>query len=161
MSTTETKWFTKTIARTAVEALSITLIEEGEISQEVADQFNALFASKRKGGGATTTVTVDGEVVGKKCSYLQRYLPISEFGTMGSNDDGTVKHAYQSKAGAKLARSAKTTYDQAVAQADLTLEEDENIGAWKAEKLAAKEVYEAEVVSDLGFETEEDFLASL
>ncbi len=158
---TETKWFTKTIARTEVETLSAKLIDEGTIDQETADLFNALFASKRKGGGATTTVIIDGEIVGKRCSYLQRYLPISEFGTMGTNDDGSVKYAYQSKEGAKLARAKKSAYDQAIAQADLTLEETEDISAWKSEKLEAKTAFEAEVVSELGFATEEEFIDSL
>ncbi len=158
---TETKWFTKTIARDAITELTKALVSDGVIEQETADQFNALFASKRKGGGVTTTVTIDGDIVGKRCSFLQRYLPIADFGTMGTNEDGSVKYAYQSKEGAKLARAKKTVYEQAIAQADLTLEEVEDITAWKAAKLEAKTAFEADVESELGFATEAEFIDSL
>lgn len=152
----ETKWFTKTIARDEITALANGLVEDGELSQETAAQFIALFASKRKGGGVSTTVTVDGVIIGKKCSYLQRYLPISEFGTLGKDDKGEVKYAYQSKEGAKLARKAKAEFEEAIASADLALEETEDIAEWKQAKLDAKAEFEADVVSELGFETAEE-----
>ncbi len=157
----ETKWFTKTIARTSVEELSATLIENGEISEEIAKQFNDLFASKRKGGGATTTVMVDGEIVGKKCSVLGRYLPISEFGTVGKDDKGEVKYSYQSKEGGKVSRTKKSTFEEAINNADLELEETEDISAWKEAKAEAKAEFDSKVVSDLGFETSEELTASL
>lgn len=157
----EKNWFTKTIAREAVEELTKELVESGDISSEVGERFNKLFASSRRGGGSTT-VKVDGEIVGKKCSYLGRYLPISEFGTMGTEEDGvTVKYAYQSKEGAKLARASKSTFEKAIEEADLELEETEDIKAWKEAKAKAREVFESPVVSDLGYETEEELIASL
>ena len=154
----EAKWFTKTIAR---EALSAAISELEDISEASATILNELFASKRKGGGATTTVTVEGEVIGKKCSYLQRYLPISEFGTLGKNEDETPKYAYQSKEGAKLARKAKSEFEEAIKNADLELEETEDISAWKEAKLEAKTAYEVEVESDEGFATADELIDSL
>lgn len=161
MAATETKtWFTKTIAREAVEALSLELIEAGEIDQEIADKFNELFKGK-KGAGGVTTIKVDGVIVGKKCSYLQKYLPISEFGTIGTDDKGETKYAYQSKEGAKLSRAAKTAFDTAIKEADLALEETEDIKAWKQAKLDAKTALEAPVVSEDGYATADEFEASL
>ncbi len=157
----ETKWFTKTIARTAVEELSATLIENGTIDEEVAKQFNELFASKRKGGGATTTVTVEGVVVGKKCSVLGRYLAINDFGTIGKDDKGEVKYSYQSKEGGKVSRAKKSAFEEAINNADLELEETEDISAWKSAKAEAKVEFDSEVVSDLGYETAEELINSL
>ena len=151
----ESKWFTKTIAR---EALAAMITELGdEISEQTAITLNGLFASKRKGGGATTTITIDGEIVGKKCSVLGRYLEISEFGTVGKNEDGSVKYSYQSKEGAKIARKKKSTLEEAINTADLELEETEDIQAWKSAKVEAKVEFDAEVVSELGVETVEEF----
>ncbi len=158
---TEAKWFTKTIARNEITTLTETLIDNGDISPEIAKQFIDLFASKRKGGGATTTIKVDGVIVGKKCSVLGRYLPIEDFGTVGKDEEGNVKYSYQSKEGAKLMRAKKSEFEEAINTADLELEETEDIQAWKTAKIEAKEIMDAPIESEEGFETEEDFVASL
>ena len=155
-------WFTKTIASETLATKVSDLLDRDEISEEAAIELNKLFASARSGGGATTTVrNSDGETVGKRCSYLKRYFPISEFGTIGKDDEGNVKYGYQSKEGAKLARKAKSKYEEAIATADEMLEKTEDIQAWKAAKAEAKAAYEAPVESELGYATAEELLASL
>ena len=108
MATTEKTWFTKTIARETVEAKTAQLMVEGEISQEVKTILDGLFAGKTV---ATHTLITneDGDVVMKRCSYFEGYLPIDEFGTVGIDKDGKKKFSYQSKAGAAATRATKST----------------------------------------------------
>jgi len=62
----------------------------------------ALFASNRGGVTSGKDVVVNGKVVARRCSILGAYLPISEFGTTGKNEDGTPKYNYASRIGLKL-----------------------------------------------------------
>ena len=136
MATTEKTWFTKTIARDTLSALTATLLEAGELSQEVKTQLDGLFAGRQV---ATNTLVKDedGVVVLKRCSYFGGYLPVSEFGTVGKDEDGTPKLAYQSKAGAAAARKAKSELETSISEADAQLEVDEDVAKWKASKAEA------------------------
>jgi len=136
MATTEKTWFTKTIARETVEAKTAQLMVEGEISQEVKTILDGLFAGKTV---ATHTLITneDGDVVMKRCSYFEGYLPIDEFGTVGIDKDGKKKFSYQSKAGAAATRATKSTLEKAINEADEQLEVDEDVQAWKAAKSEA------------------------
>lgn len=61
-----------------------------------------LFNANRSGNGRTATKNVlnsKGEIVARHCSVLNKYLPISEFGTMGK-----AGYAGASKVGIKLKR---------------------------------------------------------
>ena len=129
-------WFTKTIARETVEAETSKLLKAGEISEEVKSLLDGLFAGKTTVSN-TLVKNADGEVMFKRCSYFEGYLPISEFGTVGKNEDGTPKYSYQSKAGAAAARKAKSDLEQAIKDADAQLEVDEDVAAWKDAKAAA------------------------
>ena len=163
MSTTTTKtWFTKTIARDTLAKALKDMVEFEEIDQTAADKLNKLFASARSGGGVSTSVfDDDGVLIGKKCSVLGRYLPISEFGTVGKDDEGNIKYSYQSKAGAKIMRDKKSELAKALTQADEDLEETEDIAAWKQAKADAKTEYDAPVESTEGYETAEELKEAL
>ena len=145
MATTEKTWFTKTIARDTLSALTATLLEEGELSQEVKNQLDGLFAGRQV---ATNTLVKnsEGETVLKRCSYFGGYLPVSEFGTVGKDDEGNAKLSYQSKAGSAAARKAKSTLEGLIADADAQLEVDEDVQAWKASK--AEAVVQSEIKAE-------------
>ena len=141
MATTEKTWFTKTIAR---ETLSAALADM-DIEQEQKDLLNNLFAGRTVASN-TLVRNEDGEVVMKRCSYFEGYLPIEDFGTVGKDDNGATKYSYQSKAGAAATRKAKTTLDNAIKDADEQLEVDEDVASWKSAK--AEAVTNSEVKAD-------------
>ncbi len=147
MASTEKTWFTKTIARETVEAKTTQLMGEGEISQEVKTILDGLFAGKTV---ATHTLITneDGEVVMKRCSYFEGYLPIEEFGTVGKDKDGQPKFSYQSKAGSAAARATKSALEAAISEADEQLEVDEDVQAWKASKADAVKASEVKAEYD-------------
>ncbi len=151
MATTEKTWFTKTIARETLSALTATLLEEGEISQEIKSQLDGLFAGRQVSTN-TLVKDTDGNVVLKRCSYFGGYLPVSEFGTVGKDDDGVAKLSYQSKAGASAARKSKSTLEGLIAEADAQLEVDEDVQAWKSSK--AQAVAESEIKAEYEGEIE-------
>ncbi len=149
MENTEKTWFTKTIAREAVEALTTTLMGNGTIDEATKAQFDTLFAGRTV---ATNTMVkdADGNIVMKRCSYFEGYLPIEEFGTVGKDDAGEVKYSYQSKLGAAAGRKTKSDLEKAIKEADEQLEVDEDVAAWKAAKSDAVKASEikAEYVGD-------------
>jgi len=133
---TEKTWFTKTIAREAVEEATKALLAENRIDVETQTLLNNLFAGCTV---ATNTMVKDseGNIVMKRCSYFEGYLPIDEFGTVGKDDEGNVKYSYQSKLGAACQRKAKTELANAISEADEQLEVDEDVAAWKEAKAEA------------------------
>lgn len=145
MATTEKTWFTKTIARDTLSAKTAELLNDGEISQDVKDMLDGLFAGRTVASN-TIVKNEDGEVVMKRCSYFEGYLPIEDFGTVGKDDNGATKYSYQSKAGAAATRKAKTTLENAIKDADEQLEVDEDVAAWKSAK--AEAVTASEVKAD-------------
>ena len=160
----EKKWFTKTTARETVTEKVKELLASEDINEKAAEELNALFAGKQRTSTSTLVKNDDGDIVGKRCSVFGVYMPISEFGTTGTNEDGTPKYAYQSKEGAKAVRDRKKAYEEALKAADNALEETEDVEAWKEAKALAKEEYEAPYVYDGEtevFDTAEDLLASL
>ena len=163
MSDTKKTWFTKTVAREALTAKTAELFEAGEITQEVKTTLDGLFAGKVV---ATNTIVRDDEGVAvlKRCSYFGIYLPVSEFGTVGKDEQGNSKLAYQSKLGAAAARHSKTELENALKEADVQLEETEDIKAWKeakAEAVAQSEI-KAEYDGDAeNYATYEDALESI
>lgn len=161
----EKNWFTKTKARDAITELTATLLASEDISEEAKVQLDKLFAGKTV---ATNTLVrnVDGEVVMKRCSYFEGYLPISEFGTVGKDDKGEVKFSYQSKAGSAAVRATKTALQKALDEADENLEVDEDIKAWKtakAEAVADSEIkaeYDGDEVLIMTFEDAQEEVAN-
>ena len=144
--------FTKTMAREAIAELA------GENKTVNVADLLELFASKGGIGnttGATTTIVEDGEIVAKRCSYFGKYLDISEFGTVGKNEDGSPKYGYQSKPAQAVVRKVKSQVATMLADADTNLEEDGDVEAWKAVKAEAAEL-EATKVAFAGdlFDTE-------
>jgi len=163
MSETKKTWFTKTVAREAVQELTAVLLAEDEISPEVKAKLDGLFEGKVV---ASNTLVKDdeGNVVFKRCSYFGIYLPVADFGTVGKDENGVPKLAYQSKLGAAAARHTKTELDNALKEADVQLEETEDIKAWKeakAEAVAQSEI-KAEYEGDSeNYATYEDALESI
>jgi len=145
MANTEKTWFTKTIARETVEAKTAQLLNDGSIDVETKSILDGLFAGRTV---ASNTIVKDenGDVVMKRCSYFEGYLPIEDFGTVGKDDNGDVKYSYQSKAGATAARKAKSDLEKAIKEADEQLEVDEDVQAWKSSK--AEAVTNSEVKAD-------------
>lgn len=136
-NTTEKTWFTKTIARETLETATAKLLADEEISSETKTYLDNLFAGRTV---ATNTMVkdADGEIVMKRCSYFEAYLPIEEFGTVGKDEKtGDTKYGYQSKAGAAAARLSKATLAKAITEADEQLEVDEDVAAWKQAKADA------------------------
>ncbi len=134
--TKDKNWFTKTKAREAITALTTELLELEDITLDAKNKLDSLFAGRT----ATTNTLVlndSGEVVMKRCSYFEGYLPISEFGTVGKDDKGAVKYSYMSKLGSKETRDTKTALQAALDSADKQLEVDEDIQAWKSAKATA------------------------
>ena len=133
----------------------------------------ALFASaERAGSGEQTTVLDDeGNVIGKRCSYFGVYLPISEFGTMGKDDEGNIKYSYQSKEAQKCIRDKKKEVEKMNAEAEEMLDaaktEEEKAKALDDWREAKSEIAEyADTKCKLpehleGYETIEEFKASL
>ena len=124
-----------------------------------------LFASADRGATGETTLVFDGdEVVGKRCSYFGLYLPISEFGTMGKEEDGSVKYAYQSKPAQKLLREKKKEVDEMKEKIEAELDETGDLDAWREAKseLAEFEATKGEVPEDIiATETAEDLISEL
>ena len=126
----------------------------------------ALFASAERGSTGESTLVLDdeGNVVGKKCSYFGLYLPISEFGTMGKDEDGNVKYAYQSKAAQKCLREKSKDVEDMKNKIDADLEENGDLDAWRAAKseLAEFEASKCDVPEELIYgETADELLAHL
>ena len=157
MATTEKTWFTKTIARETLIALTATLLDEEAITLEAKTQLDSLFAGRTVASN-TLVKDEDGIVVLKRCSYFGGYLPVSEFGTVGKDEEGNPKLAYQSKAGAAAARKAKSALETAIGEADAQLEVDEDVQAWKSAKAEAvtasdtKSEYDGEVEMIMTYE---------
>ncbi len=147
MANTEKTWFTKTIARETIEAKTAILLNDGEISSEVKSMLDNLFAGRTV---ASNTIVRNeaGEVVMKRCSYFEGYLPIEEFGTVGKDKDGQPKFSYQSKAGSAAARATKSALEAAISEADEQLEVDEDVQAWKASKADAVKASEVKAEYD-------------
>ena len=103
------------------------------------DDILALFESKSGGptGEATTIKDADGNVVAKRCSYFEEFLPIEHFGTVGKDDDGNPKYAYQSKPAQAIVRATKKQVAEMLDKADAVLEETEDIEQWKELKAEA------------------------
>jgi hypothetical protein len=138
-ATTNKTWFTKTIARETLEATAADLLKNGSISIETANALNALFAGKSRVGGSNgSNILVkdeNGNVVFKRCSYFGLYLPVADFGTVGTSENGEVKLSYQSKLAATKQREAKTALAHANYASDKRMEEEKiSIPEWKAEK---------------------------
>ncbi len=149
-------WFTKTIARDTLSAKTAELLTNGDITSDIKDMLDTLFAGRTVAAN-TIVKNEDGEVVMKRCSYFEGYLPISEFGTVGKDEKtGDVKYAYQSKAGATAARKAKSELETAIKEADEQLEVDEDVSAWKATKSDA--VTASEIKAD--YEGDETLIAT-
>jgi len=146
-STEETKkdWFTKTKAREALEEKLTSMVSNGLVSAEAAAELNKLFEGKSR-NTETSTVTVDGVIVAKRCSYFGVFMPIDEFGTVGKDEKGDQKYGYQSKLAASIVRARKTKAAEMLKAADEALEENEDIAAWKEAKAEAAE-YESEKVA--------------
>ncbi len=113
----------------------------------------ALFASAERGTTGETTLVFNenGEVIGKKCSYFGVYMPISEFGTMGKEEDGTPKYAYQSKAAQKCLREKRKEIEEMKEKIDAELEETNDLDAWREAKseLAEFESTKCDVPDDI------------
>jgi len=133
---TEKTWFTKTIARETLSAKTAELLTNGDITSDIKDALDTLFAG-RVVASNTIVRDADGDVVMKRCSYFEGYLPIEDFGTVGKDDNDEVKYSYQSKAGASAARKSKSTLEAAIKEADEQLEVDEDVSAWKSAKAEA------------------------
>jgi len=163
MANEKKTWFTKTVARDALTALTSELLGDGEISKEVKERLDSLFAGKV--AVSNTMVRDDeGNVVMKRCSYYGVYLPIDEFGTVGKDEQGNPKYSYQSRAGAAAARKTKSELEAALVAANEQLEADEDIQAWKEAKADAiakseeKSEYDGDAVA---YATYEDALESI
>ncbi len=123
-----------------------------------------LFASGTAGnstGESTIAIDEDGEIIGKRCSYFGVYMDISEFGTMGTDDEGNVKYGYQSKPAQKCIRLRKADADKMKDELDKNLDETGDLDAWREAKseLAEYESAKCEVPEELETtETLEDFL---
>ncbi len=141
-----------------------TILEHFNAGDQVTvEEILALFASaERSAGESTLVIDEDGNVVGRKCSYFGKYLPIDQFGTLGKDDEGNVKYSYQSKAAQKCIRERKKQVAEMVAQADAELEETEDLDAWKAAKseIAEFEAQKCECPEDVPcYDTAEELLA--
>ena len=90
MSDTKKTWFTKTVARETVVAKTADLLEAGEISADVKAILDGLFEGKVAVSN-TIVRDEDGVAVLKRCSYFGIYLPVSEFGTTGKDEQGNPK----------------------------------------------------------------------
>ena len=125
----------------------------------------ALFASADRAVGETTTVFDDeGNVIGKKCSYFGLYMPISEFGTMGKDEDGNIKYSYQSKEAQKCIRERKKEVEKMNAEAEAQLDETGDVDAWREAKSEIAEYAESKCELPEGIEaydTAEDLKAAL
>lgn len=150
---TKKTWFTKTLAKETVEAKTSEMVANGSLSAEAKAVLDNLFSGKVRAIGDSLVRNSAGQVVAKRCSYFDVFLPIGEFGTVGTNEDGTPKYSYQSKLAATKVREAKAELAKALEDANTNLEIDEDIQAWKDAKAAAvakseiKSAYDGEAVA--------------
>lgn len=126
----------KTYALSKKKVREIILDKFNENDEVKVSDILELFKSAERAVGESTLVKDDeGNVIGRKCSYFGLYLPIDQFGTMGTDEEGNPKYSYQSKPAQKCIRETKKKIATIKAQADADLEETEDLEAWK-EKMA-------------------------
>lgn len=121
----------------------------------------ALFDGKSSGStaGSTLVKDADGNVVGKRCSYFGKFMPISEFGKRGEN------YAYQCKLAESIGRKARTEAINAKAALDEQLANEEiSVAEWKEglEAIEAKKTEKVELPADVvAYETAEELLENI
>ena len=143
-----------------------TILEKFNQNDEVkVSDILALFESAGRAVGETTLVyDEEGNVVGRKCSYFGKYLPINQFGTMGTDEDGNPKYAYQSKPAQKLIREHKKQVAEMAAKIEAELEETGDVDAWREAKseLAEFEAQKADCPEDVPcYDTAEELLEAV
>ena len=133
--------------------------KEGEI--DIKDVLQ-LFASKSSGGSSEDIYVYDesDNLVGKRCSYFNVYMPIEEFGKRGDS------YSYQSKLAESIQRKQRTQASREKKELDVMLANNEiDVDEWKSRlqdietnraKIAIEEVEEAKTIDYA--KTKDDFL---
>lgn len=134
--------------------------EDTNVEVKLADVL-ALFDGKSNGStaGSALVKDADGNIVGKRCSYFGKFMPISEFGKRGEN------YAYQCKLAESIGRKKRTEAINAKAALDEQLANEEiSVEEWKAglAEIEAKKSEKVELPADaVAYDTAEELLANI
>ena len=120
----------------------------------------ALFEGRTNASAGSTLVKdADGNVIGKRCSYFGKFMPISEFGKRGEN------YAYQCKTAEAIGRKLRAEAIKAKDALDERLANEEiSIAEWKeglAEIEEMKNQKQELPENVIAFDTAEELLAAL